>query len=455
MIKNIEVSKISPHYANPRKDLGDITELAESIKTNGIFQNLTVVPWFSQTTGVGADDPKQQEEMGYIVVIGHRRLAAAKLAGLTKVPCEISKMSYNEQISTMLLENMQRCDLTIYEQAQGFQMLLDLGESVTGIAQSTGFSETTVRRRVKLLDLDSEKFKKSVERGGTLMDYLELDKIKDVNTKNKILKDIGTDNFKWNVRQAIDKEKSEENKICIINKLKKFAKEVKDSKGLTFVKGFQPSMGSKIGLLCDSTQFEYFYVITNYGSVDLYKKDDEIETTKTETKKAEEIARKQREEIRAKLWEVTSIAYKLRYEFTQNISPAAAKKNIDVITQQLLQSILDCDSIDLEDFAEFFNVKVDDEADEEEEKINKKVMQEINAKPEQQLLALAYLTIESKTRSYFNWQNEFIDNEYSNRVYDFLEKFGYQMSEEESSLRNGTNELFANFDNENFDRGND
>ena len=446
MIKNIEVSKISSHYANPRKDLGDLTELTDSIKKNGIFQNLTVVPWFSEKADDKTANANGKE---YIVVIGHRRLEAARLAGLTKVPCEISKMSYNEQISTMLLENMQRCDLTVYEQAQGFQMLLDLGESVNDISKNTGFSETTVRRRVKLLELDAEKFKKSVERGGTLMDYLELDKIKDVTTKNKILKDIGTDNFKWNVRQAIDKEKSEENKICIINKLKKFAKEVKDSKGLTYVKSFQPSMGSKIGLLYDSTKFEYFYVITNYGSVDLYKKDDEIERTKTENKTAEEIARKQREEIKSKLWEVTSIAYKLRYEFAQNISAAASKKYIDVITQQLLQSMLDCDSIDLEDLKEFFNIEVNLETDEEEETINKKVMQEINAKPEQQLLALAYLTIESKTRTYFNWQNEFIDNKYTNRVYDFLGKFGYKMSDEEIALQNGTHELFTKPDKEN------
>lgn len=54
----------------------------------------------------------------------------------------------------MLLENMQRSDLTVYEQAQGFQMMLDLGESISDISEKTGFSETTVRRRVKLLELD-------------------------------------------------------------------------------------------------------------------------------------------------------------------------------------------------------------------------------------------------------------------------------------------------------------
>lgn len=44
MIKNIDVSKIHPHYNNPRKELGDLSELAESIRKTGILQNLTVVP---------------------------------------------------------------------------------------------------------------------------------------------------------------------------------------------------------------------------------------------------------------------------------------------------------------------------------------------------------------------------------------------------------------------------
>ena len=79
MLTYIETSKIIPHPDNPRKDLGDLAELAESIKTKGILQNLTVVPLFDEFT---ADGFKR-----YRVVIGHRRLAAAKLAGLKEVPC--------------------------------------------------------------------------------------------------------------------------------------------------------------------------------------------------------------------------------------------------------------------------------------------------------------------------------------------------------------------------------
>ena len=79
------------------------------------------MPYIGEVTGEPIEDL-------YRVVIGHRRLAAAKLAGLAEVPCAVVEMTEQEQIATMLLENMQRSDLTVYEQAQGFQMMLDLGE---------------------------------------------------------------------------------------------------------------------------------------------------------------------------------------------------------------------------------------------------------------------------------------------------------------------------------------
>lgn len=250
MIKNIDVSKIHPHYNNPRKELGDLSELAESIRKTGILQNLTVVPWFSDITKSGADDPVKQEEMGYIAVIGHRRLAAAKLAGLKEVPCVISDMSYSEQIATMLLENMQRNDLTLYEQAEGFQMMLDLGESVGDISEKTGLSTTTVRRRVKLLDLDKEKFRQSVERGATLSDYIELEKIEDVDLKNSVLEAIGTADFKWKLQSAIDKEQANKKRRIIIAEVEKFATRITDTENFDYVTSYYTSSVKKRWKIC-------------------------------------------------------------------------------------------------------------------------------------------------------------------------------------------------------------
>lgn len=91
----LPVDRLHPHPDNPRKDLGDLSELADSIKANGIFQNLTVV--VDDLTSTISD---------FTVIIGHRRLAAAKMAGLTEVPCVIAEMDQREQVQTMLLENM-------------------------------------------------------------------------------------------------------------------------------------------------------------------------------------------------------------------------------------------------------------------------------------------------------------------------------------------------------------
>lgn len=131
MIQMISIADLHPHKDNPRKDLGDLSELTESIKVNGIFQNLTVTP---------------RPEGGYTVIIGHRRMEAAKLAGLTELPCAVVDMDERTQLSTMLLENMQRSDLTTYEQAQGFQLMFDLGMSAEEISDKSGFAVSTVKK---------------------------------------------------------------------------------------------------------------------------------------------------------------------------------------------------------------------------------------------------------------------------------------------------------------------
>lgn len=189
----ISIDKLYPHPQNPRRDVGDISELTESIKANGVFQNLTVIEG-------GAGVPEGIE--GYTVIIGHRRLAAAKAAGLTELPCSVVKMDEREQVATMLLENMQRQDLTVWEQAQGFQLMLDLGETEQSIADKTGFSKATVKHRVKLLELDKTEFEKSQERQPTMAEYIELESISDPKERNNALKSIGTDSFKWAVQHA-------------------------------------------------------------------------------------------------------------------------------------------------------------------------------------------------------------------------------------------------------------
>ena len=178
----IPIEQLYPHPDNPRKDLGDLTELADSIKVNGVLQNLTVVP---------------RAEGGYTVVIGHRRLAAAKLAGLDALPCVVADLDSRSQVQTMLMENIQRSDLSVYEQAQGFQMMLDMGASVRGDFKKSGFSQTTVRRRVKMMELDQDELKEVSSRQISLSDFDRLAQIEDIKTRNKSPEGDRDLQFRW------------------------------------------------------------------------------------------------------------------------------------------------------------------------------------------------------------------------------------------------------------------
>jgi len=191
----IPIKQLEHHPENPRKDLGDLTELAASIKANGIMQNLTVVK----------HDPMR---VTYYVVIGNRRMEAARMAGLEELPCVISEMDHKTQIATMLEENMQRADLTVFEQAQGFQMMMDLGYSAKDISEKTGFGETTVRRRIKMAEMDPKLLKKACEaqdadRQITLFDFDRLAQVESVKERNDLLKGIGESNFEWRLKRAL------------------------------------------------------------------------------------------------------------------------------------------------------------------------------------------------------------------------------------------------------------
>ena len=194
-ISMIPVNLLMHHPKNPRLDLGDLTELIESIKSQGVLQNLTVVP----------------EEDHYLVLIGNRRMEAAKAAGLAELPCSIVEMDETDQIATMLTENMHRSDLTLFEQAQGVQMMMDLGLTEGQISEMTGFSRTTVKRRAEMAKLDKETLKEKCAQLN--MDDIDLlAKVKDMDARNKLLKDYaGTTNFKWYVENAIKEEKRKEN----------------------------------------------------------------------------------------------------------------------------------------------------------------------------------------------------------------------------------------------------
>lgn len=190
----INMLNLTHHPENPRKNIGDITELTESIRKNGIMQNLTVIPAEPKEKGYYCDDEVEQYEIEpnkhlYRVIIGNRRMEAAKAAGVKELPCRIvTRISFKTQLGIMLEENMQRTDLTIREQAEGFQLMLDLGETIETIEKKTGFGETTIRHRLNIAKLNGKELdKKEKEFQISLKDLYALEQIKDVETRNKVL----------------------------------------------------------------------------------------------------------------------------------------------------------------------------------------------------------------------------------------------------------------------------
>lgn len=459
MITNVAITKLYPHPQNPRKDLGDLTELAESIKSQGILQNLTVVPQkpgyclscnlYNGAAGKCTDGHDKSERPPcskwesrdcFTVVIGHRRLAAATLAGLNELPCVITEMDERTQIATMLLENMQRNDLTVYEQAQGFQMMLDLGETVHNISEKTGFSETTVRRRINLLELDHDKFKKSEARGATLMDYAELEKIEDIARKNDVLDKIGTDNFKNALKQAIDTEKREKRVAVYREALGAFATEINDTTGYRYVASYSSYSNEEVKRPDDADTVEYFFRDSGYGSFYLYadKKEPEI-MEDPEAKK-----RRERKEWRsAQLKEATERAFSLRKDFIRGISNAAAKKHIAELIGFTVAAI-DESYFDSKLFAELLGIEPD-----AEDVITADIIAAGAQKtPERALLYMAYCSAgDGKEEGYYRkWNLEYDENPNLDALYELLEKFGYGMSDEEKTLQNGTHTLFSDTD---------
>ena len=207
-IKMVPADKLRPHPKNPRKDLGDLSELTESIRTNGIMQNLTAVP-----------DP--ENEGGYLIIIGHRRFAAGKAAGLEEFPVTIREIDEATQVKLMLCENIQRSDLTVVEQAAGFQMMMDFGITVEELSQETGFAPSTIYHRLNIAKLDREMLTEKMDQM-TLKDLIELEKIEDVKKRNEVLKNSGSGSeLRTNAKWAYKRQ--EQHKIA--DKIRKMLKE--------------------------------------------------------------------------------------------------------------------------------------------------------------------------------------------------------------------------------------
>lgn len=440
----IPTAMLFPHPDNPRKDVGDVTELAESIKATGILQNLTVVPRLDEDT--------KWDGEAYTVIIGHRRLAAAKKAGLGELPCIVREMSLQEQVKTMLLENMQRTDLTVYEQAQGFQMMLDMGETVESIAKGSGFSQSTVRCRVKLLELDADKFKKSEARGATLQDYMELDKVEDPEVKNKLLDAIGTANFRNELKSAIEKEENKKLIAGWTRDAEAFAERVDkcDYSTMEYVTGYSIWRKSENVVKPEDADDVPYYFTADERNVTIYKKKQPHEETEEERqrKAAQEALAKKESELK----EITERHFSLRQDFIMEFGQS--KKYLPQIIAFAVSDIVGTgewgrDDIDAEILAQLLDLDIDLENSEYED-LREATAKVAAERPEYTLLACAYAGEDNDENKYWTrqWSREsntqvicYEANDALDALYAFLTSIGYEMSDEEKAMQNGTHPL--------------
>ncbi|NLD51462.1 MAG: ParB/RepB/Spo0J family partition protein [Clostridiales bacterium] len=443
-IQMLAVDNIAPHPDNPRKDLGDLTELADSIRASGILQNLTVVGW--EDANRAWDGITRPKEL-YACVIGHRRLAAAKLAGLSHVPCVVSKMPYKQQLATMLLENLQRADLTVLEQAQGFQLMMDLGETADSIAKQTGFSRTTVYHRLNLAKLDRGKLADKVQQGATLMDLVQLEQIEDIEARNKLLEEIGGHNFNWSFQQALRVQAANKYREQWKTKLAEFAKEIKRVNWSTMV-----GVGS-ISLANDPADYTIppdagtrVYCYTPIADDDTCVSLFVEYANRAERKEPEETEqqRKGKEAVR-QLESDSEAAWQLRFDFVRKLYPNSQQQG--AILAYLLKVVgfdswyLDADTHTL---SELMGLTLPDDEDEAEAALSTAYGQLVQDNPWQAAAYLAYACTDDKPRNAVYWEKPwkkdypvYKENEGLDHLYDWLEGLGYPISDLERDLMSG------------------
>jgi len=134
-IRMISINKIDPSPNQARTELGNIEELMASIKEKGILQPIIV----------------REKNDRYEIIAGERRCVAAKNIGIKDIPCIEMNVSDNEAMELALIENLQRKDLGVFEEADGLNALADMyGYSHKQISEKIGKARSTITEIISI-----------------------------------------------------------------------------------------------------------------------------------------------------------------------------------------------------------------------------------------------------------------------------------------------------------------
>ncbi|MBE6587630.1 MAG: ParB/RepB/Spo0J family partition protein [Ruminococcaceae bacterium] len=180
MIFMLEVDSIVPNPAQPRRFFTDdaILRLADSIRIHGIIQPLCV--------------RKPDADTGvFELVAGERRLRAAKRIGMREVPCVMVEADSEESAHMAIVENIQREDLNMFEQAEAISTLMKVHcLTQEKIAQKLSCSQSYVANKLRLLRLDGEEREEILESGLSERHARALLRLKDADRRRQALKAV-------------------------------------------------------------------------------------------------------------------------------------------------------------------------------------------------------------------------------------------------------------------------
>lgn len=195
IIRNIPIERIVPNEFQPRRNMGDLAELTASIKEKGILEPIIVKP----------------KQGNFEIIAGERRFRAAIDAGLKEIPSIEYDVPDNEALELSLIENIQRKDLDILEEAYSLKSLAEIyGYTHEEIAQKISKSRVTVTELIRITDLPPEVAQRCQELNITAKTFLlELVKLEEPQKMMEVLDEYSKGAFS---REEIKRQRKEEEK---------------------------------------------------------------------------------------------------------------------------------------------------------------------------------------------------------------------------------------------------
>ncbi len=182
IVEQISIKDITPNPYQPRKyfDEESLNELSISIKQQGVFQPILL----------------NKSVIGYNIISGERRYRASKMAGLSKVPCIVYDYTDEQMMEVGLVENIQREDLSIVEEAKSYEMIINnLGYKQQELAEKIGKSRSHVTNILRLLKFPNEVLELLEQKLLTMGQVKPLLKIEDKKLQIELAKKIVKDNL--------------------------------------------------------------------------------------------------------------------------------------------------------------------------------------------------------------------------------------------------------------------